>query len=40
MMSATAFSIDFFVMMSRGFRSLFTASTSTRADSAAESTFS
>src|ERR1700760_4417473 len=40
MISATAFSIDFFVMMSRGFRSCFTASTSTRADSAAESTFS
>ena len=40
MITDTAFSIDAFVMMSRGFRSRFTASTSTRADSAAESTFS
>ena len=38
--SATAFSIDFLVMMSRGFKSRLTASTSTRADSAAESAFS
>src|ERR1700730_8139837 len=40
MTSATAFSIDFLVMMSRGRRLLRTASTSTRADSAAESAFS
>src|SRR6202795_1409301 len=40
MISATAFSMDFFVMMSRGLRSAFTASTSTRADSAADVTFS
>src|SRR3974390_1347055 len=38
--SATAFSIDFLVMMSRGLRSLRTASARTRADSAAESAFS
>ena len=31
MITATAFSIDFFVTMSRGFRSAFTASTSARA---------
>src|SRR3954462_704915 len=35
-----AFSIDLRVMMSRGLRSFFTASTSTRADTAAESAFS
>ena len=40
MITATAFSIDLRVMMSRGFRSRRTASTSTRADSAALSTFS
>src|SRR4051794_37293249 len=40
MITATAFSIDLRVMMSRGFRSRLTASTSTRADSAAEPTFS
>src|SRR5436305_1415046 len=39
MTSAIAFSIDLRVMMSRGLRSFFTASTSTRADSAAESAF-
>ena len=38
--SAIAFSIDFRVMMSRGFKSRLIASTSTRADSAAESAFS
>ncbi len=38
--SAIAFSIDLRVMMSRGFRSFFIASTSTRADVAAESAFS
>ena len=38
--SAIAFSIDLRVMMSRGLRSFLTASTSTRADSAAESAFS
>src|SRR3990170_1335389 len=40
MTSATAFSIDLRVMMSRGLRFFFTASTSTRADSAALSAFS
>ena len=40
MTSAIAFSIDLRLMMSRGLRSLFTASTSTRADCAAESAFS
>src|SRR5262249_46520411 len=40
MTRATAFSTDFLVMMSRGFRSTRIASTSTRADSAAESAFS
>ena len=40
MITATAFSIDRLVMMSRGFRSRLTASTSTRADSAADPTFS
>lgn len=40
MIRDTAFSIDWRVMMLRGFRSRFTASTSTRADSAAEPTFS
>ncbi len=40
MTSATAFSIDFLVMISRGLRFLRIASTSTRADSAAESAFS
>src|SRR6266508_4143345 len=40
MTSATAFSIDFLVMMSRGLRFVRIASTSTRADSAAESAFS
>src|SRR5260370_21560178 len=40
MIRATSFSIDFFVMMSRGLRSALTASTSTRADSAADVTFS
>ena len=40
MISATAFSIDLRVTMSRGLRSFFTASISTRADSAAESVFS
>ena len=38
--SAIAFSIDLRVMMSRGFRSRLIASTSTRADAAAESAFS
>ena len=38
--SEIAFSIDLRVMMSRGFRSFLTASTSTRADCAAESAFS
>ena len=38
--SEIAFSIDFRVMMSRGLRSRLIASTSTRADSAAESAFS
>src|SRR5688572_8751283 len=40
MMSATAFSMLFLVTMARGFRSRRMASTSTRADSAAESAFS
>jgi hypothetical protein len=40
MIVATAFSIDLRVMMSRDLMPFFTASTSTRADSAAESTFS
>src|SRR5437899_8333704 len=40
MITATAFSIDLRVMMSGGFRSRLTASTSTRADSAAEPVFS
>src|ERR1035437_2269022 len=40
MMTATAFSIDLRLMMSRGFRSRLTASTSTRDDSAAEPVFS
>src|SRR5262245_12625726 len=40
MMSATAFSIDLRVMMSRDLRLRRTASTSTRADSAEESAFS
>src|ERR1700731_695644 len=40
MITATAFSIDFRVMMSRGFRSALTASTSTCAEAAAEVTFS
>src|SRR6202023_4144055 len=40
MTSATAFSIDFLVMMARGRRSSRMASTRTRADSAAESAFS
>ena len=40
MTSAIAFSIDLRVMMSRGLRSFLIASTSTRADSAAESAFS
>src|SRR5690242_21351885 len=40
MISATAFSMDSRVMMSRGFRSRLTASTSTRADSDADVTFS
>jgi len=40
MMTATAFSIDFLVTMSRGLISFFTASISTRADSAAEFVFS
>ena len=38
--SAIAFSIDLFVMMSRGFKSRLMASTSTRADAADESAFS
>ncbi|MNL03536.1 hypothetical protein D3C87_1240760 [compost metagenome] len=40
MISVTAFSIDLRVMMSRGLMSFLIASTSTRADSAALSTFS
>src|SRR3979411_321009 len=40
MIRATAFSIHLRVMMSRGFKSRLTASTSTRADSAAEPVFS
>src|SRR5882724_7994863 len=40
MTSATAFSIDFLLMMSRGLRSLRIASTSTRAESAADWAFS
>ena len=40
MISATAFSIDLRVTMSRGFRSLRTARISTRADSAADPVFS
>ena len=40
MVSATAFSIAFLVTMSRGFKSFFTASIKTRADSAAEPTIS
>src|SRR5580698_8399136 len=40
MITATAFSIDFMVMMSRGLRSALTASTSTWAEAAAEVTFS
>src|SRR6476620_900731 len=40
MMTVTAFSIASRVMMSRGFKSFLTASTSTRADCAAEPTFS
>src|SRR5689334_12358547 len=39
MITATAFSMDARVMMSRGLRSRLTASTSTRADCAAEPTF-
>jgi hypothetical protein len=38
--SEIAFSIDFLVMMSRGLMSRLTASTSTRAEAAAESAFS
>src|ERR1700692_4175781 len=40
MISATAFSIDFFVLIALGLRSALQASTSTRADSAADVTFS
>src|SRR5437588_6411892 len=40
MITATAFSIDLRLMMSRGFRSRLTASTSTRADCVADPTFS
>src|SRR3982074_3804288 len=40
MIRDTAFSIDLRVMMSRGFKSRLTASTRTRADSAAEPVFS
>src|SRR6185369_12534709 len=40
MISATAFSIDLRVMMSRGHKLFFIAATSTAADSAAESAFS
>src|SRR3954471_21371762 len=40
MIRLTAFSIDLRVMMSRGLMSFLTASTSTRADSAAEPVFS